>query len=36
MRARLKEIGGTCTIDSAPGAGTKVTFSLPLLKPNRP
>jgi signal transduction histidine kinase len=28
MRSRLKKIGGVCDIVSAPGAGTKVRFSL--------
>ena len=28
MRRRLEELGGKCQIDSAPGAGTRVTFSM--------
>lgn len=34
MRERAESIGGTLTIDSAPGAGTKVQFELPV--PERP
>ena len=30
LRARLETIGGTTTVRSAPGAGTEVTFRLPL------
>jgi signal transduction histidine kinase len=30
LRARLEAIGGTTTVRSAPGAGTEVTFRLPL------
>jgi len=30
MRRRLEAIGGICKIQSAPGAGTKVTFFVPL------
>lgn len=30
MRERLHRIGGECRIESTPGAGTRVTFSLPL------
>jgi len=33
MNRRLKEIGGHCDIETAPGQGTKVIFSL-LLKPD--
>jgi signal transduction histidine kinase len=29
MRERMREIGGTCTIDSAPGLGTRVALRLP-------
>jgi signal transduction histidine kinase len=29
MQQRMREIGGTCTIDSVPGRGTRVTLSLP-------
>jgi signal transduction histidine kinase len=29
MRARMREIGGTCTIDSAPGTGTRIMLRLP-------
>jgi signal transduction histidine kinase len=30
MRQRLAEIGGCCEISSAPGKGTRVTFTVPL------
>jgi len=30
MSRRLKEVGGLCEIESAPGRGTKVTFAVPL------
>jgi signal transduction histidine kinase len=30
MRARLSEIGGSFALDSAPGRGARVTFTLPL------
>jgi len=30
MRQRLAEIGGSCMIESSPGAGTSVTFVVPL------
>jgi signal transduction histidine kinase len=30
MRQRLAEIGGHCEIKSAPGKGTKVTFTVAL------
>ena len=33
MRQRLEEIGGTCNIQSAPRAGTKVTFLVPINVP---
>lgn len=29
MRERLAEIGGTCTVDSNPGQGTRITFTVP-------
>ena len=29
MRQRLKELNGLCRIESTPGAGTRVLFSLP-------
>ncbi len=29
MQQRMREIGGTCTIDSAAGRGTRVVFALP-------
>lgn len=29
MQARLAEAGGTCTVASAPGQGTRITFRLP-------
>ena len=31
MRSRLERLGGSCQITTAPGAGTVVTFELPLL-----
>lgn len=30
MRERIKKIGGTLTLESAPGAGTKITIRIPL------
>ncbi|NEB80390.1 sensor histidine kinase, partial [Streptomyces sp. SID14478] len=30
LRARAAEVGGTATVDSAPGAGTTVTVRLPV------
>lgn len=30
MRMRLQRLGGTCTVTSAPGAGTRIAFRLPL------
>ncbi len=30
MRERAESIGGTLAIDSAPGRGTTVTFTMPL------
>jgi signal transduction histidine kinase len=30
MRERAAELGGTCTIESQPGAGTRITAALPL------
>jgi signal transduction histidine kinase/ligand-binding sensor domain-containing protein len=30
MQSRLAELGGTCRIESAPGAGTRVIFEVPL------
>ena len=35
MGARMAELGGTCRIDSQPGAGTRVTFEMQL-SPNGP
>ena len=32
MQERAAAVGGSLTIDSAPGAGTKVIFSLPYLQ----
>jgi signal transduction histidine kinase len=32
MRERLSEIGGECVIDSAPGSGTLIRFSLDILE----
>ena len=32
MRQRLESFGGNCRIESAPGAGTKIYFELPLKK----
>jgi len=32
MRSRLQEIGGDCDLQSAPGAGTKITFRVTLKK----
>jgi signal transduction histidine kinase len=32
MRERAMELGGTCVIEPAPGGGTRVTASLPLLE----
>lgn len=29
MQARMQEIGGLCTIDTAPGVGTRIVFHLP-------
>jgi signal transduction histidine kinase len=29
MQARMREIGGTCTIDTAPGRGTRIVLRLP-------
>ncbi len=34
MRQRLAECGGSCDIQSAPGQGTRVVFSLPLPPPS--
>lgn len=34
MHARMKEIGGACTITSAPGEGTTVALRLPLTEAN--
>jgi signal transduction histidine kinase len=31
MQERAAAVGGSLTLDSAPGAGTKVIFSLPYL-----
>jgi signal transduction histidine kinase len=33
MRERAAEVGGTCTIESIPGRGTKVLARLPLDAP---
>jgi len=30
MRQRMKEIGGECRFEAAPGRGTRVAFSFPL------
>jgi signal transduction histidine kinase len=30
MRDRAEDLGGTCTVESAPGAGTVVTWSVPV------
>ena len=30
MRARLDEVGGACVVESQPGAGCRVRFTLPL------
>ena len=30
MRARLEEVGGACVVESQPGAGCRVRFTLPL------
>jgi hypothetical protein len=30
MRERAARLSGTCTVDSAPGRGTRVVVSLPL------
>jgi signal transduction histidine kinase len=30
MEERLAELGGTCQIESFPGEGTQIAFSLPL------
>jgi two-component system nitrate/nitrite sensor histidine kinase NarX len=29
MRQRMREIGGTCAIETSPGRGTRVRFQLP-------
>src|SRR5829696_918830 len=34
MRERAEELGGTCTIDSLPGSGTRVSARLPCQLPN--
>jgi signal transduction histidine kinase len=31
MMSRVKKIGGELYIKSSPGAGTKITFAVPLL-----
>ncbi|HUC84412.1 MAG TPA: sensor histidine kinase, partial [Candidatus Acidoferrales bacterium] len=36
MRQRITDIGGRCSIESAPGRGTLVRFSLPLPPPGKP
>jgi signal transduction histidine kinase len=33
MRTRLEEIGGKCDVRSEPGAGTSVTFAVPVKTP---
>jgi signal transduction histidine kinase len=30
MRQRLSEIGGSCVVESSPGAGASVTFVVPI------
>ena len=30
IRSRIRDVGGTCTIDSTPGRGTRVTLTVPL------
>jgi len=30
MRDRAEDLGGTCTVESAPGAGTIVSWSVPV------
>jgi signal transduction histidine kinase len=35
MRQRLEKIGGRCEIESAPGAGTRVKFSVPVAQKKR-
>jgi len=30
MRARLDDVGGACVVDSGPGAGCRIRFTLPL------
>jgi signal transduction histidine kinase len=34
MRERAEELGGSCTIDSSPGSGTRVSARLPYQLPN--
>ncbi|MFM1767589.1 MAG: hypothetical protein RJA22_118 [Verrucomicrobiota bacterium] len=34
MRSRLREIGGECDLRSEPGAGTRLTFRVPLPQPH--
>lgn len=33
MRERMRELGGSCEIDSRPGGGTRVHFTVPLPQP---
>jgi signal transduction histidine kinase len=36
MRTRAEQIGGSCEVAGAPGAGTTVTLSLPLPRSHPP
>ncbi len=35
MRSRARELGGSCFVNSRPGDGTTVTFSVPVMPPRR-
>lgn len=35
LQERLREVGGSCTIESRPGSGTRVRFDIPLPSPRR-